>query len=132
MIRLLYVSQTSDIDMNTIKSILDVSHEYNKINKISGVLIYGKGYFIQCLEGEDSVVEALYKKIILDTRHKHIELISKEKIQEPYFKDWHISFMNEGAYKMIENRYTRHGVFDPYTMRSEQLIMMLDELSKIV
>lgn len=132
MIRLIYVSQTNDIDFEKIKVILNVFHEHNKENNISGALVYGKGYFIQCLEGDDNDVEALYKKIIIDNRHDHIELISKENIQEPYFKGWNISLMNDNAYKILEKKYTRQGVFNPYTMRSEQLMMMLDELSQIV
>jgi len=131
MIRLIYVSQSKDIDFNKIKDILTVSHERNKNSNISGALIYGKGYFIQCLEGDKREVETLYKRIILDNRHDHIELISEEDIQERHFNDWHISFMNDGAYKMLETKYTKDGIFNPYTMRPEQLIMMLDELSRV-
>ncbi|MFC2074176.1 BLUF domain-containing protein [Campylobacterota bacterium] len=132
MIRLIYVSQANEINFNKIKSILSVSHRRNKESNISGALIYGKGYFIQCLEGDDIEVEALYKKIIIDNRHDHIELISKENIQERYFKDWHISLMNDNAYAMIENKYTKDGVFNPNKLRPEQLLIMLDELSKVV
>ncbi len=132
MIRLIYVSQANDIDFNKIKAILSVSHEHNKNSDISGALIYGKGYFIQCLEGDENKVEALYKKIIIDNRHDHVELLSKETIQEPYFHDWHISLMNENAYKMIENKYMKNGVFDPYTLRPEQIMAMLNELSNVV
>jgi len=131
MIRLIYVSQAKDIDFNKIKAILTVSHERNKDNDISGALIYGKGYFIQCLEGDKSEVMTLYKKIILDNRHEHIEVISKEDIQERYFNDWHISLMNDSAYKMLENKYTKDGVFNPYALRPEKLMMMLDELSSV-
>ena len=114
-----------------IKAILTVSHKSNIDNNISGALIYGKGYFIQCLEGDKREVETLYKKIILDNRHDHIELISKEDIQERHFNDWHISLMNDGTYKMLKNKYTKNGIFNPYTMRSELLIMMLDEISSV-
>jgi len=131
MIRIVYVSQAKNIDFTKIKNILDVSHERNKDNYITGALIYGKGYFIQCLEGDEYEVETLYKKIILDNRHEHIELISKEEILERHFNDWHISLMNDKAYKVLENRFTKDGVFDPYKMRTEQLIMMLDELSHV-
>jgi hypothetical protein len=132
MIRILYVSQAKSIDFNKIKDILSVSHRFNKENDITGALIYGKGYFIQCLEGTQSEVENLYKKIIIDNRHDHIELISKETIQERNFNDWHISLMNDSAYKILENKYSKNGTFDPYTLRPEHIIMMLEELSKVV
>lgn len=131
MIRIVYVSQAKDIDFNKIQAILTVSHKHNKNNKISGTLIHGKGYFIQCLEGDKHEVESLYKNIILDNRHEHIELISKEDIQERYFNDWHISLMNDDAYKLLDNQYTKDGVFNPYAMRSEQLIMLLDKISSM-
>lgn len=132
MIRLIYVSQTNNIDFEKIKAVLTVSYKNNKESDISGALIYGQGYFIQCLEGEADPIEALYKKIILDNRHEHVELISKEKIEERYFKDWHTSTMNDKAYRMIEKKYSKNGNFDPYSMRPEQIIMLLDELSKVV
>lgn len=132
MIRLIYVSQTNNIDFEKIKDVLTVSYKNNRESDISGALIYGQGYFIQCLEGEANLIEALYKKIILDNRHEHVELISKEDIQERYFKDWHASTMNDKAYRMIESKYSKNGNFDPYSMRPEQIIMLLDELSKIV
>lgn len=132
MIRLIYVSQAKDIDFNKIKAILSTSHVHNQENNISGALIYGRGYFIQCLEGDTNKVETLYKKIIIDNRHDHIELISTEEIQDRFFKDWHISMMNDNAYRAIENKYSKNGVFNPYKMRSEQLLMMIDMLSNIV
>ncbi len=132
MIRIIYVSQAKDIDFDKIKTILSKSQKHNKEKGISGTLIYGKGYFIQCLEGDEREVEALYKKIILDNRHEHIELISKEDIQERFFKDWHLSLMNDQAYTVLDNKYTKDGTFDPYKLRPEQLMMMLDELSRVV
>ncbi len=132
MIRLIYVSQANDIDFNETKAILDVSFKHNKDNSITGVLVYGQNYFIQCLEGSKEQVEALYRKIILDQRHDHIELISKEEIQDRYFDDWHLSLMNKHAYNDIIQRHSNSGVFNPYTMRPEQLIKILDELSRVV
>ena len=132
MIRILYVSQAKSIDFNKIKDILSVSHRFNKKNDITGALIYEKGYFMQCLEGTESEVEDLYKKIIIDNRHDHIELISKETIQERNFHDWNISLMNDNAYRILDNKYSNNGIFDPYTLRPEQIIMMLEELSKVV
>ena len=131
MIRMIYVSQAKKVDFNKIKDILTISHKRNLENGITGALIYGKGYFIQCLEGDQPEVEALYKKIIIDNRHDHIELISKEEIQEPCFNDWHISLMNDNAYKLLDDRYMVEGVFNPYKMRSEKLVLMLNELSKV-
>ncbi len=131
MIRTIYVSQAKNIDVENIRTILNISHQRNIENGISGALIYGSGYFIQCLEGARDEVEALYKKIIIDNRHEHIELISKENIQERYFKDWHIALMNDSADKLLQNKYTKNGIFDPYTLRPEQLITLLDELCKV-
>jgi len=132
MIRLIYVSQAVNVNFNETKSILSVSSKHNKNNNITGVLVYGRSYFIQCLEGNKEQVEKLYKKIILDQRHEHIELISKEEIQERYFNNWRLSLMNESSYTHIVQRYAHNTDFDPYSMRPEQLIKMLDELSGVV
>ncbi len=132
MIRLIYVSQANHIDFNQTKAILDVSSKHNKDNQITGVLIYGQNYFIECLEGSKQQVKALYKRIILDQRHEHIELISKEEIQDRYFDDWNFSLMNKHIYDDMVQRHSDNGLFNPYSMRPEHLIKILDELSRVV
>jgi len=54
-VRLLYVSKIKNIDSNlktNLIEILDEAVDFNYRNDVTGVLYYGHGYFVQCLEGQ--------------------------------------------------------------------------------
>jgi len=128
MIRLIYVSQTDNITFENNKDILTTSFKFNQDNQISGALVYGLGFFIQCLEGDEETVHALYKKIAQDTRHYDVKVISEKSIDERHFPQWHMSLMNMSAYKSITDKTD----FNPYDMSSDELLALIDQVSMIV
>lgn len=128
MIRLIYVSRTDKLTFETNKNILSTSCSFNQEKNISGALIYGLGFFIQCLEGNDQTVEELYDKICQDTRHYDVKLVSKTDIDQRHFSEWNMSLMNLSAYKII----TEQTDFNPYEMDGEQLLALIDQVSMIV
>lgn len=69
-VRLLYVSKIAKIDTkikDTLIAILDEAVDFNYRNDITGVLYYGHGYFVQCLEGRKSKIDDLFfNKIVKD------------------------------------------------------------------
>jgi hypothetical protein len=128
MIRLIYVSRTDNITFENNKDILTSSFKYNQDKQISGALIYGLGFFIQCLEGDEDTVHALYQKIGQDTRHYDVKIISEKSIDERHFPEWHMSLMNMSAYKSITDKTD----FNPYDMSSDELLALIDQVSMIV
>jgi len=128
MIRLIYVSQTDNITFENNKDILTTSFKFNQDNQISGALVYGLGFFIQCLEGDEETVHALYKKIAQDTRHYDVKIISEKSIDERHFPQWHMSLMNLSAYTSITDKID----FNPYEMHSDELLALIDQVSMIV
>jgi len=56
------------------------------------MLLYREGFFIQALEGEQEVVESLYKKIAKDRRHKNVTLVYTHEIDKRGFGDWSMGF----------------------------------------
>jgi len=128
MIRLIYVSRTDNITFENNKDILTSSFKYNQDKQISGALIYGLGFFIQCLEGDEDTVHALYQKIAQDTRHYDVKIISEKSIDERHFPQWHMSLMNMSAYKSITDKTD----FNPYDMSSDELLALIDQVSMIV
>jgi hypothetical protein len=128
MIRLIYVSRTDNITFENNKDILTSSFKYNQDKQISGALIYGLGFFIQCLEGDEDTVHALYQKIAQDTRHYDVKIISEKSIDERHFPEWHMSLMNMSAYKSITDKTD----FNPYDMSSNELLVLIDQVSMIV
>lgn len=93
MISLVYVSFAShELSDEELKDILEVSRRNNKPDGVTGMLLYRDGFFIQALEGEESVVRPLYEKIKQDDRHKNVLLVTESKINSRSFNDWSMGF----------------------------------------
>lgn len=65
----------------------------NRRNGITGVLCYGRGYFLQCIEGEKANVIALQQSISSDKRHKDIQVLLIQKIDRRSFVDWRMRLL---------------------------------------
>ena len=93
LISLVYVSHaTHPMTDDDLKQILETAQENNKKLDVSGMLLYREGFFIQALEGETSVVVALYDKIRQDPRHVTVTAIDTHPITERSFTGWSIGF----------------------------------------
>jgi hypothetical protein len=73
--------------------ILAKAREKNGRLGITGMLLYRGGNFLQVLEGEKSVVEALYDVIKRDPRHYTVELIAKRPVAQRGFGEWEMGFV---------------------------------------
>ena len=65
------------------------------------MLLYLDPFFIQALEGEESVVNQLFDAIRKDSRHDKVSLIYKKPITERHFANWTMGF-SKISYKDIE------------------------------
>jgi len=65
----------------------------NQALGISGLLLYYRGSFLQVLEGEESVVNALYDKILKDPRHHRCIVIKRSAVANRSFADWGMGFV---------------------------------------
>ena len=91
--RIIYLSSGvkvfSDEEIN---SLLDISRKNNANNDITGLLLYADGNFLQIIEGEKEAIEMTYQKILNDSRHKNIILITNEPIKKRSFSDWKMGY----------------------------------------
>lgn len=68
MVRILYASKASHLHPELKQDLIDILNtavDFNSRNEITGVLYYGYGYFVQCLEGEQSKIDTLFINIFL-------------------------------------------------------------------
>jgi hypothetical protein len=79
-------------------SILKQSDINNKINSVTGVLIYNGGVFLQLLEGRNEDILALYSKILIDKRHSKIKKIYEGYSNSRIFNDWTMAHKNINEY----------------------------------
>ncbi|TXD97142.1 BLUF domain-containing protein [Psychrobacter frigidicola] len=66
---------------------------YNEQHGITGILCYGNGHFLQCIEGKKSKVLALQQSIFSDTRHKNVKVLLLQAIDERSFFDWRMRLL---------------------------------------
>ncbi|HCA89754.1 MAG: hypothetical protein CMF38_02730 [Legionellaceae bacterium] len=62
----------------------------NFITQVSGLLIYSDHHFFQILEGSLTDIEAVYDRILADSRHTNIQLLDKKPIDERAFWRWNM------------------------------------------
>ena len=74
-VRLLYVSKIARVDSGlkqNLINILDEAIDFNYRNGVTGVLYYGHGYFVQCLEGNKNIIDDLYEFFMSALYHLYI------------------------------------------------------------
>jgi len=88
-----YVSSSyNDLKSNDLNKLFNATIRNNTRSKISGILIYKNGNFLQILEGEADKVDNLYQKICLDTRHHGAILIIETKLCDRIFDSYDKEF----------------------------------------
>ena len=125
--RLLYVSKpVGPITTFVTASLLENSRVSNKKLEITGVLCQGTGIYMQVLEGERSAINALYSRIIADTRHHQVELLSFEEVDQRRYGQWSMALVQLSVDDPMVQM--AHPEFDPYSASSKDAMRMVDEL----
>jgi len=92
---LLYISDAlRPMTQDDLDAIRDVSNTFNAKHGITGVLLYSAGHFVQLLEGEPSVIRALYDKIVQDPRHMNLRLLVERPADRRVFADWDMGVLD--------------------------------------
>lgn len=81
----------SDADL---VALLRYSRARNEQSRLSGMLLYKHGNFMQVLEGEEESVMETFGRVKADPRHKDIDILRSEYIQHRNFPDWTMGFAN--------------------------------------
>ncbi len=125
--RLIYISRAVGPQTTTVTTqILETARAYNKAHNLTGVLCQGKGLYVQVLEGERSVVNSLYRRIVADNRHSQAEIVHFGEIESRQFKDWAMALVNLSIDDPMVAM--KHPEFDPYSANSTAIIGLITEL----
>lgn len=126
-VRLLYASRAVGPQTTTVtSSILLTARAHNAQHGIGGVLLQGRGLYLQVLEGERMAVNRLYARIVADQRHQDVVLLQLEEITQRRFAGWsmaHVDLQADDAMVQL-----KHPEFDPYAASGARVMMMVDEL----
>lgn len=99
---IVYMSLACDaMSPDDLGALLDESRASNQAAGITGMLIYHEREFMQLLEGERAVIEALYERIEADARHQQVYRLWEGPIATRNFDDWTMAFvtLNDEAFK---------------------------------
>ena len=137
MFRLIYASKSSPLlDGADVHSLLLHSKENNVEHGITGVLLYGQGYFLQALEGERAEINKVFQYIWNDKRHHDVRIIEAVEIDTRDFDKWSMEIIGwpdelDTSLKMILQQDLGHEELAPYEMNGHQAVLLLKKLSNI-
>ncbi len=114
LLQLAYVSQaTTALDDVELLAILNQSRNNNSRDDITGFLMHSDGNFFQIIEGSTSSIDALYERLLSDTRHHGVTKVLYRPIRERMFGKWSMAFHSAAireceavpGYSAFLNRY---------------------------
>lgn len=112
-------------DADEMEDILRVSRLNNQRYGITGLLLCHDHTILQFLEGEDSIVDAVYVKITRDSRHKGVISLLRRHIQARDFSRWDMEFraLHDGDAELQEFKNVVTG--KPRVM-SDEVLKLID------
>ena len=89
LISLIYASRSTEyFHEHEIPDLLQQVRIANAKHEFTGMLLYICGSFLQVLEGQPEMVDAVFSRILRDKRHTQLTLIARESIPERAFEGW--------------------------------------------
>ena len=132
--RLIYSSIASDkVTFSIIGDLLTQAVRKNKENSITGMMVYDGHHFIQCIEGDETVIDDLYQKIKEDSRHHSLHINGEEADENRLFSSWNMGYMNnEKEIKKMIKSVTGHETLTHEILSYPHAKLILLQLSFII
>lgn len=122
--QLVYTSTAErSLTQSELDSILSSAQRNNAKIGVTGFLIYDGENFIQLLEGDERDVQSIYKRILDDARHSHVEPLLQDTKPNRSLSNWAM------AYTQLDHEGRRQsgGSMDP--SKARELAAMLKQNS---
>lgn len=126
LIQIIYVSQ-ANADLTTVafEELLAHARAKNAELGITGILLYDDQKFIQVIEGEREVVEALYASLLADSRHKNLVQLLNIPITQRTFPSWSMA-VPASLLKLTDR--TSNDLYDSSTCSLSVMKYLIDQL----
>jgi hypothetical protein len=93
LIHIVYVSfSEKELAEIELQELLTDIRARNHKHKITGLLLYNDGSFIQIIEGPKQIIHNLFDKIKIDRRHSNVVLLLDNSIIKRAFPDWSMGY----------------------------------------
>ena len=80
-------SQTSEL--------IALSRENNARDGVSGILLYSGESFVSIVEGSDASISALWRRVLVDDRHRAIVSLFDVSSRAAWFEGWRAGYVPE-------------------------------------
>lgn len=128
LLRLVYVSRRPEPTTEVIvKGIVSHAIERNAAINVTGVLLVGRSWFVQMLEGEGRCVSATFKRIEQDKRHSAVQVVQRREIFELLCPEWGMACMDEHRElrALLDGLSSPdEGAFDPFQASANELVLL--------
>lgn len=131
--QLVYISRITSKGLScssTLNDIAKISIQNNKSEDVTGILCYGNGYFFQCIEGSEQVLTNLKNRILMDDRHKDMQLLEFVEIAKRRFTGWSLRSITLEKWMIKDSKIKALMPFTPYewsTGKWQQFLGMLQD-----
>ena len=140
MYQIIYVSTAAEpIDEDGLIELLKQSRANNERYRITGMLLYKAGRFIQAIEGNEEDVTELYEVIKRDLRHRNVDTLRSVYRPNRDFPDWTMGFQNldsdmfayhDSFTKILENNFNPE-YFDASVTEAHALLLTFKRDSRV-
>ncbi len=92
--------------------IIEISARNNPARDITGFLIFGRGEFLQLIEGPDQALDQLLSDLAVDPRHTGIEVLARRPILARSFPNWRMQrlSLDETSMETIRDQFVGKGL----------------------
>jgi hypothetical protein len=97
--RLVYASRHDGLASDELESILDSSVRNNMRDQITGILVVERDTIMQLIEGSREAISKCFARIMEDSRHHEVKVISCGDVSKRLFQDWHMRLVPVSAIK---------------------------------
>jgi hypothetical protein len=108
--------------------LFDAAYKFNQAHGITGILFYENQYFAQIIEGKNTTVSALWKRIQKDPRHEIMRELSCHEIKERNYPHWSMRFF--GAHNLAKNLELLRDNLDGLPGHDDQLLNVMRMVAK--
>ena len=129
--QLVYISQITSTGLSgssTLNDISEISIEQNQADNVTGILCYGNGYFLQCVEGSEQALTNLKNRLLVDDRHKELKILDFSQISQRRFTNWSLRSVTLERWMTKEPELKKFMPFKPYDWNSSEWPRFVDIL----
>lgn len=137
--QLVYISRSSasrqenfrgGVEPNAGKILINARANNHK-SGLTGVLCFGDGCFLQCLEGEEEPINKLLLKLKADPRHSHFTVRWQKPIKTRSFGSWEMKFVAVAGPMMKWLESLGYERFDPFQFDAPMVERVLNFLGSV-